>query len=523
MNKRIISMLLTLAMLIAMFTGATAAFAEEVEYKDELHIGYKIEPAHLDTQLITDAPPRVIAYGTIYEALVTLDGNFRVQPELCESYEISEDSKTYTWYLRKGVKFHNGEEMTADDVVASMNRWLDHYSNAKNMVGEAKFEKVDDYTVKIEMENAVGLLNDLIATQTQGSVIMPKSVIEDLDPETGRIKQYIGTGPYTFGEWKEGSYIRLDRYEDYQPYGVKGEASGWYGYKTQLSKHIFYDFVADVSVRTAGIQSGEFDIVTEMNNDDYVMFQNTEGLNTYKDLNGLYFMVYNKKEGLTADVNIRQAINAAVNPTEIMAAAMGNPDFYRVEVSWMPEETSNWYTDAGKENAHLNDLTLAKEYMDKAGYDGTPVRILLPTNDINFMNGGVVLKAQLEAAGFNVELVTPDWTSYSSYRNDSTKYDIFFSCAMVVTVPTFYQFVGSSYAGFTNDQNIFDMAAVINQTSDLATAQKLWDEMQTYCWTESLPVSKLGAAFIFNVYSDDVVDFQFFSSGPIAANIGVKK
>lgn len=524
MKNRLLAMLLTLVMLIAAFSGATAAFAEEeIEYEDELHIGYKIEPATLDTQLITDAPPRVIAYGTIYEALVTLDANFKVREELCESYEISEDSREYTWYLRKGVKFHNGEEMTADDVVASMNRWLEHYGNARNMVGDAQFEKVDDYTVKISMENPTGLLNEMIATQTQGSVIMPKSVLDDLDPATDSVKEYIGTGPYKFGEWKEGSYIRLDRFEDYSPYGVEGEASGWWGYKTQLSEHIYYDFVADVSVRTAGIQTGEFDIVTEMNNDDYAMFQSIEGLNTYKDLNGLYFIVYNKDQGLCADVNMRQAVNAIANPLEIMTSALGNPDFFRVEISWMPEETSNWYTDAGKENAHLMDVELAQEYLEKANYDGEPLRILLPSNDFNLMNAGVALQAELEAAGITVELVTPDWTSYSSYRNDPTQYDLFFSCAMPVATPTMYQFLGSSYAGFTNDQKIFDQVAVINQTADLETQQQLWDELQTYMWTESLPVTKLGAVYIFNVYTDDVVDFQFFCSGPIAANIGVRK
>lgn len=520
MNKRLISLLLMLAMLVTAFAGA---FAEEAEYKEDLHIGYKIEPATLDTQMVADAPPRVIAYGTIYEALVTLDENFVVHPELCESYEISEDSKEYTWFLRKGVKFHNGEEMTADDVVASMNRWLDHYSNAKNTVGEARFEKVDDYTVKISMENPAGQLNELIALQTQGSIVVPKSVLDDLDPDTGAMKAYIGTGPYKFGEWKEGSYLRLDRFDEYTPYGEKGDASGWYGYKTQLSEHIYYDFVADTSVRTAGIQTGEFDIVTEMNNDDYAMFQGIEGLNTNTDLNGLYFIIYNKAEGLCADVNMRQAINAIVDPEEILAAAMGNPDFYKVEVSWMPEQMSNWYTDAGKENAHLKDLELAKEYLAKANYNGEPFRILLPTNDINFMNAGVVLQSELEAAGITVELVTPDWTSYSSYRNDRTKYDVFFSCAMPVIVPTMYQFMGSSYAGFTNDQNIFDQCAVINQTSDLATAQELWDKLQTYLWTESLSATKLGAVNLLNIYSDDVDGFQFFCSGPIAANIGVRK
>ena len=86
-------------------------------YKEEIHIGYKIEPATLDTMMVGDAPARVISYGSIYEALVTMDADFKVREELCESYEVSADAKEYTWKLRQGVKFHNGEEMKADDVV----------------------------------------------------------------------------------------------------------------------------------------------------------------------------------------------------------------------------------------------------------------------------------------------------------------------------------------------------------------------------------------------------------------------
>ena len=82
----------------------------------------------------------------MFEKLVTLNAKAEAVPELCESYEVSEDGKTITFVLRKGVKFHDGSEMTADDVVASMNRWLEGFSSAGNMVGDARFEKVDDYT-----------------------------------------------------------------------------------------------------------------------------------------------------------------------------------------------------------------------------------------------------------------------------------------------------------------------------------------------------------------------------------------
>lgn len=238
--------------------------AEDVVYKDELHVGYNLEPATLDPMMVADAPVRVVTYGNIYEALVTLDAEFNVKPELCESYEVNNDGREYLYHLRTGIKFHNGEEMTADDVVASMNRWIEHYGNAQNTVGESRFEKVDDSTVKIVFDGPIAFFNELIATQSQGSVIMPKSVIENVDASTGEVQEYIGTGPYKFVEWKSGTYIKLEKFEDYSPYGVEGEASGWYGYKTQATPVIYYDIVSDNATRAAGIQTGEYDIVTEM-------------------------------------------------------------------------------------------------------------------------------------------------------------------------------------------------------------------------------------------------------------------
>ncbi len=504
-------------------TAARSGGEETAAYKDEIHIAYKIEPATLDTMKVADAPPRVISYGNIYEALVTLDSQFRVKEELAESYTVSDDSKEYTFVLRKGVKFHNGAEMTADDVVASMNRWIENYANAQTMVGDARFEKVDDYTVKISMAEPARFLAELIATQSQGSVIMPEAVLADLDPQTGMVKEYIGTGPYKFGEWKEGVHIRLDRFDDYVPYGTKGEADGWWGYKEAPTKTVYYDIVPDVATRTAGIQTGEYDVATEMSSDDFMMFESDGTLSTFKELNGEWVIVYNKEAGLTADVNIRQAVNAIANPNEILTSAHGLSDFFRIEKSFMPEETANWYTEAGGENAHRIDAELAKSYLEKAGYNGEPFRILAASNDVNLSNAAVALKAELEAIGMNVEMVTPDWTSYSSYRSDPTKYEVFFASLIPVSVPTLQIFLSSSWAGFTNDQKIFDMTAEINQSASLDEAQEKWTGLQTYLWEESLPATKLGSVFIYHVYSENVEGFSSFCSAPIITNLKVRE
>ena len=260
-----------------------------------------------------------------------------------------------------------------------------------------------------------------------------------------------------------------------------------------------------------------------MGGDDFAMLDSIEGLTTYTELNGEYVVVYNKAEGLCADVNMRQAINAILDANEILLGAYNTPDFFREEISFMPAETATWYTDAGKENAHLKDLDLAKEYLEKANYNGETVRILASPSSAALAGGAVVVQSELAAAGINAELITPDYTSYSAYRNDPTKYDLFFASLIPVAVPTLQIYLSSSWAGFTNDQKIFDAVKEMDATADIPTCQKLWEELQTYLWTESLPASKLGSVFIYGVCTDKVENFATFCSSPTVSNIRVRQ
>ena len=158
--------------------------------KDVIHIAMHAVPDSLDVHLLSDQLARIIGYGMIWESLMTMTEEYIPKPELAESCEVNEDCTEYTYHLRKGVLFHDGQEMKADDVVASMNRWIDSYGSVAEMVGDARFEKVDDYTVKIATETPALFLNELIAAQSQCSAIMPETVINEVDESTGFIKEY---------------------------------------------------------------------------------------------------------------------------------------------------------------------------------------------------------------------------------------------------------------------------------------------------------------------------------------------
>lgn len=468
----------------------------------------------------TTARPTFQCLCQMLENLVEMDENGEYVMHLAESVE-QVDDVTYLVHLRQGVKFHNGEEMKASDVVFTYARALESAKAISNLseLDPEGLAEIDEYTVQFKTKEKIATFLNVL-TRNNG-MILNKKAVEEAGDEVGR--SCIGTGPYKFVEWKSGTYIKLEKFEDYSPYGVEGEASGWYGYKTQATPVIYYDIVSDNATRAAGIQTGEYDIVTEMGGDDFAMLDSIEGLTTYTELNGEYVVVYNKAEGLCADVNMRQAINAILDANEILLGAYNTPDFFREEISFMPAETATWYTDAGKENAHLKDLDLAKEYLEKANYNGETVRILASPSSAALAGGAVVVQSELAAAGINAELITPDYTSYSAYRNDPTKYDLFFASLIPVAVPTLQIYLSSSWAGFTNDQKIFDAVKEMDATADIPTCQKLWEELQTYLWTESLPASKLGSVFIYGVCTDKVENFATFCSAPTVSNIRVRQ
>lgn len=151
----------------------------------------------------------------MFETLVTTDSDYKAVPMLAEFVDISEDNKTYTFKLREGVKFHNGDEMLGEDVIASMERWVEKSSVTGSMFEGATWEADGDYTVVLQLESPSVFVLDTMASQKMAAAIMPKEIVEEADADG--VKEYIGTGPYKFVDWKQDQYIHFTKNEDYQP------------------------------------------------------------------------------------------------------------------------------------------------------------------------------------------------------------------------------------------------------------------------------------------------------------------
>ena len=478
-------------------------------YDDELHIAFDGAPDTLDLTNTSSDTAVNIMRGTVFETLVSQNENYEVVPELAESYEMSEDATTYTYYLRENMTFHNGEVMDADDVAASMNRWLDNFSTAADNTHGGRFEKVDDITVQIVMPEPYLYLNELIATAAQVPIICPASVIESsVDPTTNNLTEFIGTGPYMFDEWAADQYIRLVAYEDYVPYG--DETSGWTGIREASTPTVYWDIVTDEATQIAGMQSGEYDMIMGLSGDNYEQFASDDSFKTYTFLEGDTVMIYNKREGVASDAAFRRAVNMALNCDDIAAAAYGDPQFYTVQSSYMSVEESPWYSTAGSEYYNTGDTEGARALLEEIGYNGEEFRLLVGSDQTDFYNAAIVIEQQLEAAGINVTLVAVDWATYLTYSADQTMYDAFITSFSVKPIPTLITYLSATWNGWCEDPVIQDGLASINAASDLDTAVATWNEIQQYCWEEGMPVSKLCDKSVYCVTSSKVDGLDYF-------------
>jgi peptide/nickel transport system substrate-binding protein len=452
------------------------AAPEAKEYRDTLNIALTAQPPTLDTAITVSAVALDTA-GNIYEQLFTLDANYNPVPVLAESVEVSEDGLTYTFPLRKGVKFHNGEELQAEDVVASMNRWLTISSRAKVLLANAKFEEVDPYTVKLTVESATSDVLILIASQAQFPSITTKEIIESAPAEG--ITEYIGTGPYKFKEWKQDQYIHLVKYDEYQ--SPAGAPSGFAGTKEAPTENLYFHFVTDHSTRIAGVKTGQYDVADSIPIESYDELAAVSDLELQSFPGGALTAFFNTREGLLADVKIRQAILAAFNNEEIMLASFAKPELYSLAPGYLNSNQTLWSNEAGAEYYNQNNPEKAKQLLAEAGYNGEEIT-LLTTKDYNEMyTATLVIQEQLRQIGLNVKVDNYDFPTFLETKNDRSKWDIFVASTGYQLTPPQLLAVNPDWAGL-DDENVKQALKDIRGATSPEAAKQEWEKLQGYLY-----------------------------------------
>jgi peptide/nickel transport system substrate-binding protein len=422
MNDRRLAVSIILALALALTSAAPAASQESPRPGGVLKAAMIGEPPSLDLHWTTAVIVQQITWH-VYETLYTLDKNLQPIPLLAEGHTVSDEGRRYTITLRRGVRFHNGKEMTSADVVPSLQRW-----GRMATPGKAIFKTVEaveatgPHTVVIHLKEPSGSLLFGLARGNNGAAIYPKEVMDAAG--TGQVKEVIGTGPYRFVEHKPDRHIKLARFKDY---AARPEpANGYGGKRTAYLDEIRFIPVPDVAVRLAGVETGEYHFAHQIKQDQYDRIKTLPGIRPRViKFGGWATAVINHKQGLMTNKTLRQALQAALDMEPILAAGFGNKAFYRADGAVFPPEQGLWHTPAGTAAYNQKSKDKARKLLQEAGYKGEPIR-WITTKEYEWMYKiALVSKQQLEEVGFKIDLQVVDWATLVQRRNKPELYEVF--------------------------------------------------------------------------------------------------
>ncbi|MFO7547197.1 MAG: ABC transporter substrate-binding protein [Trueperaceae bacterium] len=433
-----------------------------------LRIAYLAGPPTLDPHLSTTRATADIAIN-VFETLVGYGEDFSPQPQLATSWDISEDGLSYTFHLRQGVNFHDGSAMTSEDVVASIDRVREKGAYRARFADVTDVSAVDDATVQMTLAAPNAAL--LIALADPLIAIIPAEVA-DKDELTN--EDLIGTGPFRFVEWLPDQHVRLARFDGYVQH--EGTVGGNTGPREVHFDEVLFVPVPEEGARSAGLETGEYHIV------DGLPYGAGRRLMESPDVQVLQFVQYmkpfiyinQKSDRPTGDINIRRAIQAALNHDEIMAVASEGYGTVDPSIGF-----GVWSTDAGSEFYDIRDPELARQYLAAAGYDGTPI-VLVTNTDYDVMyRSALMIERQLEQVGFEVEVQVYDWAGSRAVR-DTFEYDLFISGHLLQVDPSVIEFhLLPETSPFAYDDPVAaDLLRQGRTTTDLAKRQEIYAELQ---------------------------------------------
>jgi peptide/nickel transport system substrate-binding protein len=403
-------------------------------------------PPTLD-QHVTTATLSTTVGQHLFETLFTFTEAWEPVPFLAKSAEVRDAGKLVVIQLRQGVLFHNGKEMTSADVVPSLNRW--GKSASRGPVLFARVEKVEadgKYGVKLYLKEPFAPWATLLGFANGGPVIYPKEVVEDAGKEPIAPKNYIGTGPYRFVEWKSGNEIILERFDKYVKRTEK--ADGYAGERNAYFDKLVFIPVPDPGTRVSGVKAGDYDFAEYIPGDLFAGLDKDPAVKTMIRKGPETGMLFaNTKEGLMSNQKLRQAILAAVNVEPVLRAAVGPEKLWALNGGLMPPGTV-WYTKVGAEGYSQNNPEKAKALAREAGYKGETIRYMATTSYPHHYNASVVVAKQLKDAGFNIDLQIYDWATLVSRRAQPNLWDLFYTTHGFVPHPMLYTFMSSTYPGW---------------------------------------------------------------------------
>lgn len=357
-----------------------------------ISVGMVLEPPHLDPTAGAAGAIDEIVYANLFEGLTKIDRNGDVQPLLAKSWTISGDGETYTFSLVENVRFHDNTSFDANDVIFSFERAmaLDSVNAQKNLFEPIQsMEAKDPYTLIIHLKRPTG---DFLYNLGWGDAV----IVAKESYENNKISP-VGTGPYRFVRWDKGNQVILIQTDSY------------WGKNPSIDQ-VTFKFISDPTAAMIAMQSGDIDafpnfpapeLLSKLQKDPKfkVVIGTTEG--------ETILAINNRRPPLNNKI-IRQAICHAIDRQSIIDGAMFG---YGTSIGshFAPHHPA--YIDLTKQNQY--DPALARKLLSEAGYKPGELALTIKLPPPSYARrGGEIAAAQLQKAGFKINLIPVEWAQW---------------------------------------------------------------------------------------------------------------
>ena len=500
MKKKILTLLAAVCLLSAVLSGCgggsqagttentdqstnmAADGAEARAAAGELNVGIAQDlDSSLDPHKTVKAGTREVMFN-VFEGLLKPDASGNLNPAVAESYTVSDDHLLYTFKLRSGVKVHNGQDVTPEDVIWSYQRCAE--PDSADIIQVAAFAGVEMYaegddTVCFQLQEPSNEFTSYLTT-----AILPKDYTEqDTQP--------VGTGPFKFVSRTAQESVVLERFDDY------------WGEKPELTK-VTYKIIENSDSILLSLQSGAVDVFAHLTTTQIA--QLGDGFHVEEGTMNLVQALYlNNAEKPFDDVRVRQALSYAVDRQQILDLAF---DGYGTLLGSSMYPAFSKYFDDSLTDYYTYNTEKAKELLTEAGYpNGFDMTITVPSNYQPHMDTAQVIVEQLKAVGINATIQPVTWESwvqdtYSNRQFQSTVVGV--DASSMTASAMLSRFVSTASNNFINYSNA-DYDALYAQ------AQACYDDEEQTAMYKDLEKNLTENAA--NVYIQDMADFVAVRDG----------
>ena len=363
-------------------------------------------------------------------------------------------------------------------------------------------EATGAHEVTIRLSAPFGPWKNILAFINGGPAIYPASVVEGAGKEPIAPENYIGTGPYRFGEWKPNRHVELVRFEGYS--SPNGDPDGYAGARQAEFDALRFIPVPDVGTRVSGLKAGDYDYAESIPGDLFDELDADPAVVTILNGGPIFGLVFmNSRHGpLQENFALRRAIQAALDKESALRVSIGPEKLWRANGSFMPAGNV-WYSDAGIENFSRGDAEASRQMAADAGYAGEPIKFMVSTNYAFHYDQAVVFTRHLAQAGFNIDLQVYDWATLISKRAQPDQWDLFFTHHGFVPDPILISVMNDNYPGWWTTAEKAALKERFTASADPAARVAIWAEIQATIY-DQVPTMKTGDVYTYNIASTEL-------------------